>query len=78
MAESREGWVLCEVQVCVDAEGNYVVGDSEADMAERYAEDYNSESLRLVKLAVWVELPKPVTLTGEAALTGQGAVLTVV
>lgn len=79
MAE-REGWVLVDVFVVVDEDGGSAVSSTgEAEAFESYQTDIGAEgvALRVVAVKLWVELPKTATLTGEAALTGQGAELVV-
>lgn len=52
--------MTAEVWVAVDADGNYVVGESRDDAVDNVA---GSTPFRLVRLMVTVPIPEPVVVT---------------
>ncbi len=74
--ETRDGWIKCEVEIMVDSGGDYAVDRTDGDVGQVFEDSVGGQCpKRLVKLAVWVQLPTEVVLCGEATLVGNGAEL---
>lgn len=70
-----------EVWVLVDEGGDYQVGATADDVAERYQSEVGADDAtakRLVKVVLKVPLPKPVELVGEVPAEAEGGELRVV